>query len=120
MDVIIRTKLIDFKSLISCWRLENILLNVHKTPVECFEYMMAPGRQPPRYHDRFNAVLPVLMYYFCFTNVTTRYPNRDHSPAVTKLLIEHRVARPPHSIGILTLENWQPVSSSLLSCITLT
>jgi len=35
----------------------------------------------------------------------TRYPDRDHSPAVRKLLIQHRVTRPPYSIGILTLEN---------------
>jgi len=27
------------------------------------------------------------------------YPNRGYSPDVTKLLIEHRVTRPPYSIG---------------------
>jgi len=32
----------------------------------------------------------------CFTNATTpiRYPDRNHSPAVTKQLIEHGVTRP--------------------------
>jgi len=27
---------------ISCWRLETISINVHKTPVEYFEYTAAP------------------------------------------------------------------------------
>ena len=29
-----------------------------------------------------------------------QYPDRGHSPAVTKLLIKHCVTRPPYSIGI--------------------
>jgi len=33
--------------------------------------IVAPGRRPPRYHDHFNAVMPMLMHYFCFTNATT-------------------------------------------------
>jgi len=28
---------------ISCWRLETTSTNVHKTPVECFEYTVAPS-----------------------------------------------------------------------------
>jgi len=60
-----------FQVSISCWRLETISINVHKTPVECFEYTVAPGRRPSYYHDPFNAVLPMLMHYVCFTNATT-------------------------------------------------
>jgi len=95
-----------FQVSISCWRLETISINVHKTPVECFEYTMAPHRRPTRYHDHFNPVFPKLIHYFCFTNPTTHlYPDHGHNPTVTKLLIEHRVTRPQYSIGILTLEN---------------
>jgi len=37
-----------------------------KTPVECCEYKVAPRRQPPRYHDHFNAVFRMLMHYLLF------------------------------------------------------
>jgi len=47
-------------------------INVHKTPVEYFEYTVATHRRPPRYHDHFNAVLPMLIHYLCFTNATTQ------------------------------------------------
>jgi len=50
-----------FQVSISGWRLETISINVDKTPVECFEYAVAPRRRPPRYHDRFNAVFPMLL-----------------------------------------------------------
>jgi len=30
-----------FQVSIFCWRLETISINVHKTPVECFEYAAA-------------------------------------------------------------------------------
>jgi len=32
-----------FQVSISCWRHETISINVHKTPVECFEYTVAPS-----------------------------------------------------------------------------
>jgi len=51
---------------ISCRRLETISINVHKRPVECFECIAAPRRRPPRYHDHFDAVFPVLMHYLLF------------------------------------------------------
>jgi len=38
------------------------------------------------------------------TLATAPVPDRGHSPTVTKLLIEHRVTRPPHSIGIFTIK----------------
>ena len=51
-----------------------------------------------------------------FASVTRphRYPACGHSPTVTILPIEHRATRPPSSIGILKLENWQLASSNLL------
>ena len=52
-----------FQVSVSCWRLESISINFNKTPVDYFQYTLAPHRQPPRYHDRFNAVSPVLMHY---------------------------------------------------------
>jgi len=48
------------------WRLEIISTNVHKTPVACFEYTVAPGRRPPHCHDHFNAVFPIQMHYLLF------------------------------------------------------
>ena len=51
-----------FQVSISCWRHESISINVHKTPVECFEYTVAPRQRPPRYHDHFNAIFPMLMH----------------------------------------------------------
>ena len=48
-----------------------ITINIHKTPVECFEYRVAPRRRPHHYHDHFNAVFLMLIHYFCFTNATT-------------------------------------------------
>jgi len=35
-----------------------------------------------------------------------RYPDRGHSPAVTKLLNQTQRNTTTYSIGILTLENW--------------
>ena len=55
-----------FQVSISCWRLETLWINVHKTPVECFKYTAAPRGRPPG-----NAVFPMLMHYLCFTNTTT-------------------------------------------------
>ena len=37
----------------------QVSINVHKTPMECFEYTLAPRRRPPRYHGHFNAVFPI-------------------------------------------------------------
>jgi len=48
-----------FQVSISCWKLETISIYVHKTPVEYFEYTVAPRRWPLRYHDHFNAVFPI-------------------------------------------------------------
>ena len=80
---------------ISWWRLETVSINVHKTPVECFEYTVAPRRWPPCYHDHFNAVFPMLMHHVLFHyRRPTGCQDRGHSPAFTKLLIEHRVTRP--------------------------
>jgi len=83
----------------------TISINVNKTPVACFEYTLAPRRRAPRYHDHFDAVFPSNVLPFVSLTRPPRYPDRGHSPAVTKLLIEHCVTRPPYSIGILTLEN---------------
>ena len=55
-----------FQVSISYWRLETISISVHRTPMECFEYTVAPIRRPPHYHDRFNAVFPTLMHYLLF------------------------------------------------------
>ena len=55
-----------FQISISCWRVETISIKVHKIPVECFQYTVAPRRRPPRYRDHVNAVFPMLMDYFLF------------------------------------------------------
>jgi len=55
-----------FQVFISCLRLETTPINFNKTPVEYFEYILAPRRRSPRYHDYFNAVFPVLMHYLLF------------------------------------------------------
>jgi len=55
--------LISSLHLLLCYRLETISINVHKIPVERFEYTVAPRRRPPRYDDHFNAAFPMLMYY---------------------------------------------------------
>jgi len=69
-----------FQVSIFCWRLETISINVNKTRVECFEYTVASRRRSPSYHDQFNAVFPMLMHYFCFTNATTPVSRpRPHS-----------------------------------------
>ena len=39
----------------------------------------------------------------------------SHSPAVTELLIELRVSRPPYSVGILTLEHCGNLSAAICS-----
>ena len=100
-----------FQVSISCSRLETISINVHKTPMECFEYTMAPRRRPSRYHDHFNAVLPMLMDYFCLTNATA--PVSRPRPQSSSYKTANRAPRntTTYHIGILTLENWQPVSS---------
>ena len=89
-----------FQVCISCWRLETVSVNVHETPMECFEYTVAPRRQPSLYHDQFNEVFPMLIHYL-FVSLTRPpgYPDRNHSPAVTKLLIQHRVTR-PHILSV--------------------
>jgi len=65
-----------------------------------------------RYHDQFN---PVFLKWITFLSLTRppRYPGRGHSPAVTKLLIEHRVTRPPYFIGILS---WKTGNLSAAIC----
>ena len=60
-----------FQVSFSCSRLETISINVHKTPVECFEYTVEPRRRPPSYHEHFDAVFPMLMHCLFFTNATT-------------------------------------------------
>jgi len=42
----------------------NHIENVHKTPVECLKYTVAPRRRPTHYHDHFNAVF--LCHYLMF------------------------------------------------------
>jgi len=51
----------SFQVSISRWRLETKSISVYKTPVECFEYTVAPRWQPPRSHDHF-----MLMHYLLF------------------------------------------------------
>jgi len=60
------TRLLWFQVSISCWRLDTISINFHKTPVEYFEYTVAPRRRSPRYHDHFNPIFPMLMYFLLF------------------------------------------------------
>jgi len=84
-------------------------MNIYKTPVECFEYIVQ--WHPVDNHPAITTTLTRSSLYpdalpFDSLTLLPRYPDRGHSPAVTKLLIEHRVKRPPYSIGILTLENW--------------
>jgi len=80
-----------FQVSISCWRLEIISINVHKTLVECFEYRVAPRRDHPAITTTLTR--SSLCYAMPLVSLTRppRYPDRDHSSVVTKLLIEHRV-----------------------------
>jgi len=48
----------------------------------------------------------MLMHYFCFTNATTPVSGPWPQQSSCYKTAEHRVTRPPYSIGILTLENW--------------
>jgi len=97
-----------FQVFISSWRLETMLMNVHKTPMEYFEYTVALHPLPPSYHDHFNAVLPMLLHYFCFTNATTQVsrPRPQYSCCKTA----NRVPR-----NTTTIFNWYSYAGKLVT-----
>jgi len=89
-------------------------MNVHKTPEEYFEYTVVPVDDHPLSRQLYRGLpyanaLPIVSLMR-----PARYPDRDNSPAVTKLLIEHRATR-PHILSVFLLWKTDNLSVAIFS-----